>query len=305
MRQYGVSGRWRAGRTAAGRRGYAPAARRASRTIRADARCVASTSNGRERGRVLGRRERCRRRRSPAGLGAARRAHRPFAGRLHRDRRPPRGSIRRARIRPGAAQRKRGVHQRRRDRAVRARRRSSRCSTGDRRWHVGVGSRRVSRRRWQRRRATSTRSGWAATTRRRPCAPACSAVGSRRTRAARSRCRSCRPNHRRSIAPRSACPTDAFVFLFAFSFHSVVERKDPFALIEAFRTAFEPGEGPVLVIKSIHGDHQPARTRTVARPRAVAPTSSFATASFPATSTPDSYTRATHTYRCTAPKVSA
>ncbi len=49
-------------------------------------------------------------------------------------------------------------------------------------------------------------------------------------------------------------PADAFVFLFAFSFHSVVERKNPFALIDAFTRAFEPNEGPRLVIKSIHGD---------------------------------------------------
>ena len=49
-------------------------------------------------------------------------------------------------------------------------------------------------------------------------------------------------------------PADAFVFLFAFSFHSVVERKNPFALIDAFTRAFAPNEGPRLVIKSIHGD---------------------------------------------------
>jgi glycosyltransferase involved in cell wall biosynthesis len=49
-------------------------------------------------------------------------------------------------------------------------------------------------------------------------------------------------------------PEEAFVFLFAFSFHSVVERKNPFALVEAFTRAFAPGEGPRLVIKSIHGD---------------------------------------------------
>ena len=45
----------------------------------------------------------------------------------------------------------------------------------------------------------------------------------------------------------------SFVFLFAFDFLSVVERKNPFGLIEAFTRAFRPGEGPTLVIKTING----------------------------------------------------
>jgi glycosyltransferase involved in cell wall biosynthesis/2-polyprenyl-3-methyl-5-hydroxy-6-metoxy-1,4-benzoquinol methylase len=47
---------------------------------------------------------------------------------------------------------------------------------------------------------------------------------------------------------------DQFLFLFSFDFLSVVERKNPLGLVEAFRAAFGPGEGPVLVIKSINGD---------------------------------------------------
>jgi glycosyltransferase involved in cell wall biosynthesis len=46
----------------------------------------------------------------------------------------------------------------------------------------------------------------------------------------------------------------AFIFLFSFDFFSVLERKNPVGLIEAFSRAFRPGEGPVLVIKSINGD---------------------------------------------------
>jgi glycosyltransferase involved in cell wall biosynthesis len=47
---------------------------------------------------------------------------------------------------------------------------------------------------------------------------------------------------------------NGFVFLFSFDFFSVLERKNPLALIEAFTRAFRPAEGPVLVIKTINGD---------------------------------------------------
>jgi SAM-dependent methyltransferase len=47
---------------------------------------------------------------------------------------------------------------------------------------------------------------------------------------------------------------DRFMFLFSFDFFSVFDRKNPTAIIEAFIQAFEPGEGPILVIKSINGD---------------------------------------------------
>lgn len=50
-------------------------------------------------------------------------------------------------------------------------------------------------------------------------------------------------------------PGDRFVFLVTFDHFSVVERKNPFGAIEAFRRAFpEPGgDGPVLVVKSTNG----------------------------------------------------
>jgi glycosyltransferase involved in cell wall biosynthesis/SAM-dependent methyltransferase len=57
--------------------------------------------------------------------------------------------------------------------------------------------------------------------------------------------------------PRSALGLpEGFQFLFSFDFYSVFERKNPLGLIEAFRQAFEPGEGPTLVIKSINGDER-------------------------------------------------
>jgi glycosyltransferase involved in cell wall biosynthesis len=45
-----------------------------------------------------------------------------------------------------------------------------------------------------------------------------------------------------------------FIFVFSFDFLSVLERKNPLGLIDAFTRAFQPGEGPVLLIKSINGD---------------------------------------------------
>jgi glycosyltransferase involved in cell wall biosynthesis len=47
---------------------------------------------------------------------------------------------------------------------------------------------------------------------------------------------------------------DNFVFLFSFDFLSVLERKNPLGLIQAFLTAFPDEEGASLVIKTINGD---------------------------------------------------
>jgi hypothetical protein len=48
-----------------------------------------------------------------------------------------------------------------------------------------------------------------------------------------------------------------FQFLFMFDFFSTIQRKNPVGLITAFRSAFEPGEGPQLVVKTINGAHRP------------------------------------------------
>jgi glycosyltransferase involved in cell wall biosynthesis len=45
---------------------------------------------------------------------------------------------------------------------------------------------------------------------------------------------------------------EGFAFLYVFDFLSG-ERKNPSAVVDAFTRAFAPGEGPVLVLKSVHG----------------------------------------------------
>jgi glycosyltransferase involved in cell wall biosynthesis len=50
---------------------------------------------------------------------------------------------------------------------------------------------------------------------------------------------------------------DGFRFLFVFDLFSTIQRKNPIGLIEAFRRAFRPGEGPQLVVKTLHGVNRP------------------------------------------------
>jgi glycosyltransferase involved in cell wall biosynthesis len=54
--------------------------------------------------------------------------------------------------------------------------------------------------------------------------------------------------------PELGLPEDAYLFLFCFDLFSIIERKNPIGLIEAFERAFAPGEGPTLVVKAINGD---------------------------------------------------
>lgn len=54
-----------------------------------------------------------------------------------------------------------------------------------------------------------------------------------------------------------------FTFLFTFDFMSVMKRKNPIGLVEAFKMAFSPGEGPVLVLKSINAKSRPEQSRTL------------------------------------------
>jgi hypothetical protein len=51
---------------------------------------------------------------------------------------------------------------------------------------------------------------------------------------------------------------EGFMFLFLFDFVSI-QRKNPQAVVEAFTRAFEPGEGPILVLKSINGRERKPR----------------------------------------------
>ncbi|HMC90427.1 MAG TPA: glycosyltransferase family 4 protein, partial [Gemmataceae bacterium] len=52
-------------------------------------------------------------------------------------------------------------------------------------------------------------------------------------------------------------PEDAFLFLFSFDFHSFLERKNPLAVIEAFRRAFGERSDVVLVVKTVHAASVP------------------------------------------------
>ncbi len=47
---------------------------------------------------------------------------------------------------------------------------------------------------------------------------------------------------------------DRFTFLLMFDLLSVMERKNPLAVIDAFTQAFKPDEGPVLLLKTINGE---------------------------------------------------
>jgi len=61
----------------------------------------------------------------------------------------------------------------------------------------------------------------------------------------------------------SAVETAPFTFLFVFDLMSSIERKNPLGLIEAFKRAFEPGEGPRLLLKTSNGDNQPEQLERV------------------------------------------
>lgn len=60
----------------------------------------------------------------------------------------------------------------------------------------------------------------------------------------------------RASFERLAALGDRFVFAVVFDHFSVTERKNPVGVIEAFRRAFAPGEGPVLVVKSMNADRR-------------------------------------------------
>jgi glycosyltransferase involved in cell wall biosynthesis len=62
---------------------------------------------------------------------------------------------------------------------------------------------------------------------------------------------------REPAAPDRLGLGDGFLFLFAFDYLSTVQRKNPVGLIEAFRRAFAPGEGPRLLIKTINAPLRP------------------------------------------------
>lgn len=60
-------------------------------------------------------------------------------------------------------------------------------------------------------------------------------------------------------------PASRPYFLCSFDYLSVPERKNPLGAIEAFRRAFAPDEGPVLVVKSINGHARRDAMATIAQ----------------------------------------
>lgn len=56
---------------------------------------------------------------------------------------------------------------------------------------------------------------------------------------------------------------DAYTFLFSYDYNSVLARKNPLGLIEAYESAFAEGDGAALVLKSINGDRNPVDHRQV------------------------------------------
>jgi glycosyltransferase involved in cell wall biosynthesis len=50
---------------------------------------------------------------------------------------------------------------------------------------------------------------------------------------------------------------EGFAFLFMFDYHSVFERKNPLAVIEAFGRSFAPGSGATLVLKCVNSASDP------------------------------------------------
>jgi glycosyltransferase involved in cell wall biosynthesis len=67
-----------------------------------------------------------------------------------------------------------------------------------------------------------------------------------------------RPGSRERGRARLGVAPDELVVLFVFDFWSYVERKNPLALIEAFKRAFHPAERVRLVVKSVNESVAPA-----------------------------------------------
>jgi glycosyltransferase involved in cell wall biosynthesis len=57
--------------------------------------------------------------------------------------------------------------------------------------------------------------------------------------------------------------TEGYTFLFAFDFDSVVERKNPRGVIDAFTGAFPVPAGPRLILKSVNAHRWPAETEQI------------------------------------------
>jgi glycosyltransferase involved in cell wall biosynthesis len=65
---------------------------------------------------------------------------------------------------------------------------------------------------------------------------------------------------------RFGIPEEAFAFVFSFDYHSFMERKNPLAVVEAFRRAFGEGtdhKDAMLVLKSLNGASYPEKQKAL------------------------------------------
>ena len=62
-----------------------------------------------------------------------------------------------------------------------------------------------------------------------------------------------------------------FLFLHTFDFHSVFERKNPLAVIEAFKSAFPEPSGVALAIRAVNGEADPANRRRLLEAASASP----------------------------------
>jgi glycosyltransferase involved in cell wall biosynthesis len=65
------------------------------------------------------------------------------------------------------------------------------------------------------------------------------------------------PPSEEAAPTRLGIPDDGFLFLFVFDYLSTIQRKNPVGLVEAFKRAFAPGEGPRLMLKTINAPLRP------------------------------------------------
>jgi glycosyltransferase involved in cell wall biosynthesis len=80
---------------------------------------------------------------------------------------------------------------------------------------------------------------------------------------------------RRAFRAKWGIPADKFVFYYVFDASSYIERKNPFALIEAFREAFVNEPGAHLLLKIGYGSANKQFTRQLASLLATLPKGSF------------------------------
>lgn len=69
--------------------------------------------------------------------------------------------------------------------------------------------------------------------------------------------------HAPALRPGQLGLPDAFTFLFSFDYSSVLARKNPVGLVEAYARAFSPDDGTALVLKCINGHLHPSDHRKV------------------------------------------